>query len=192
MEVDDDAPSLESLLGDRRSSSLEIEVLAHNFPRIIYQDHPKPKASSSKQLVQEVVRAKPRGRPRKQPVASSSKVQDPGPSSGRITRSQACLTIIKYVPKLAKLKVDSPADSNSSNPSKSPLPTISDSPKPIKHGPGRPKGSKNAKAASQLDADPSHIRIAIPPSASNNPATNALHSLTSRLEEASEVRLLFL
>ena len=85
MEVDDDAPSLESLLGDRRSSSPDIQVLAHNFPQTIYQDHPKPKASSSKQPAQEVAAAKPRGRPRKQPVASSSKVPDPGPSSGRVT-----------------------------------------------------------------------------------------------------------
>ena len=191
MEVDDDALSLESLLGDHRLSSPEIEVLAHNFPRIIYQDHPKPKASSSKQPVQEVVTAKPRGRPRKQPVASSSKVQDPGPSSGRITRSQAGPTIVKYVPKLAKSKVDAPVDSDSSNSSKSPSPTVPDSPKPVKSGTGRPKGSKNTKAASQLDADPSHIRIAIPSSSSNNPATNALCSLTSRLEEASEVRFLF-
>ena len=99
---------------------------------------------------------------------------------------------IKYVPKLAKSKVDAPVDSDSSNLSKSPSSTVPDSPKPVKCGSGRPKGSKNAKAASQLDTDPSHIHIAIPPLASNNPMTNALHSLTSHLEEASEVRLLFL
>ena len=88
MEIDDDAPWLESLLGDRCSSSPEIEVLAHNFPRTIYQDYAKPKVSSLKQPVQEVVTVKPRGRLRKQPVASSSKVQDPGPSCGRITQSR--------------------------------------------------------------------------------------------------------
>ena len=180
MEVDDDAPSLEGLLGDRCSSSPEIQVLSHNFPRTIYQDHPKPKASSSKQP------------PRKQPVASSSKVPDPGPSSGRVTRSQAGPVIVKYIPKLAKLKADKPVDSDSSNSSKSPSPIVSDSPKPVKCGPGRPKGSKNTKAASQLDTNPSHIRIAIPPASANNPATDALRSLTSRLEEASEVRILFL
>ena len=192
MEVDDDAPSLKSLLGDRRSSSPDIQVLAHNFPRIIYQDHLKPKASFSKQPVQEVVTAKPRGRPRKQPVASSLKVPDPGPSSGRVTRSQAGPVIVKYVSKLAKSKADEPVDSDSSKSSKSPSPIVPDSPKPVKRGPGRPKGSKNTKAASQLDADPSHIRIAIPPASANNPATDTLRSLTSRLEEASEVRILFL
>ena len=161
MEVDDDAPSLKSLLGDHCSSSPEIQVLAHNFPQIIYQDHPKPKASSSKQPAQEVVTAKPRGRPRKQPIASSSKVQDPGPSSGRVTQSQAGPVTVKYVPKLAKSKADEPVDSDSSKSSKSPSPIVPDSPKPIKRGPGRPKGSKNTKAASQLDANPSYIRIAI-------------------------------
>ena len=192
MEIDDDAPSLENLLGDHHSSSPEIQVLAHNFPWIIYQDHAKPKTSSSKQPAQEVVTAKPRGRPCKQPVASSSKVQDPGPSSERITRSQAGPTIVKYIPKLVKSKADEPVNSDSSKSSKLPSQIVPDSTKPVKRGPGRPKGSKNTKAASQLDANPSHIRIAIPSSSSNNPATNALRSFTSRLEEASEVRFLFL
>ena len=95
--------------------------------------------------------------------------------------------IVKYVPKLAKSKADEPVDSDSSKSSKLPSLIVPDSPKPVKRGPGRPKGSKNTKAASQLNADPSHIRIAIPPASANNPATNALRSLTSRLEEASEV-----
>ena len=42
-----------SRLISARSPSPEVEVISQNFLWIIYQDHPKPKASSFKQSVQE-------------------------------------------------------------------------------------------------------------------------------------------
>ena len=189
MEVDDNSPGLDSLFDPRRSPSPEVEVIAHNFPRKIYQDHIKIPPLSSQQPVQETV-AKPRGRPRKVPSASTSTAVTAEPSASRVTRSQASKRIVKYVPKVSAVRIDSPVESDHSI-SRPSSPVAPSKPAPVKRGPGRPKGSKNARTASQIDDDPSHVRISIRPAVTETPATSALSGLASRLEEASEVKFLF-
>ena len=205
MEVDSNAPALESLFDNRRSPSPEVEIISHSlppqdfplqdFPRKIYQDHNRIPPPSTQKAGQET-QPKARGRPRKIPAIASSSATVAEPSSGRVTRSQAEKVIVKYVPKPPSVRVDNPAESEESDTgteseSAPPAPSIPAIPTPVKRGRGRPKGSKNTKTSSQLDNDPSHVRISIRLPATEKPATSALSNLASRLEEASEVLSFF-
>lgn len=151
-------------------------------------DHLKTLPSSSQKSSQGPI-AKPRGRPRKTPAASTLSAAAES-SSSRLTRSQASKITVKYVPKAPTVRIDSPVDSESSI-SRPPSPVVQAAPVSIKRGPGRPKGSKNTKAASSMDNDPLHVRIPIRPTATEIPAVGALNNLASRLGEASEVTFLF-